>query len=646
MLSILCLLAAALNAAPIDFAKTVFPILNRAGCVDCHKDNGVASPTRLHFPEGKPSVEEIQSFGLSLHVLVDRADPAKSLLLNKPTQRVAHAGGKRLEPGSGDEKTLRAWVDYLASATPEALSAMRRTAASTASSAVLRRLTHNQYNNTMRDLLGDSSRLADQFPPEDFVNGFRNQFQSQSTSPLLAESYAAAAEKLARKAFLGGDTRNLIPCKPKSFDDAACRDRFLRDFGGKAFRRPLHDAEIARYAKLFASEAAASKQFVDGARAVVEVMLQSPNFLLRVENGSDAKVRPYETASRLSYFLWDSMPDAALLAAAASGELNTAEGIAKQARRMLASDNARGSVDEFLSEWLRFDRLAGTVRDRRLYPQFTAELTVAMVEETRRLAAHLIWSGGNFMEFFSAPYTFLNADLAKLYNVPAPKGEYDRVDLSSSTFRAGVLSHASFLAMTSKPAETSPTSRGLFVREQFLCQEVPQPPPGVNANLPPLTREQPRTQKERLRIHLESESCASCHRLIDPIGLGFEKFDAIGGYRDKLKLNILPGRAERNEAPKYAELELDTAGSVTGLPNSAFSSPRELGIILAATAQCQQCVVKQLFRYMAGRMEGPSDRALIEGAFEDFRKSGFRFQDLMVGLLQRSAGPAKKGMER
>ncbi|MBL8218182.1 MAG: DUF1592 domain-containing protein [Bryobacterales bacterium] len=633
--------APGLAAAP-NFATDVYPVLLRANCAGCHNDNGVASATRLRFPEDKPTPEVLTPFGNSLAVFVDRNAPAKSALLLKPTGAMPHAGGKRIEPGSEDEAALKAWIDHLATAPPESLLTTKPVDVYKSVGPIVRRLTHAQYNNTIRDLLNDASRVADQFPPEDYVNGFRNQYLAQNTSPLLAEAYAAAAEKLAKKAFLGGDSQRLIPCTPKSFDDAPCRKQFLTSFGRKAFRRPLQPNEIARYEKLFAAEAAESKQFLSGAQVVLEVMLQSPNFLMRTENGLDPVQRPYEIAGKLSYFLWNSMPDEALLNAAASGELNTAAGLERQARRMLQSPKAKEAVNEFLTEWLRFDRLQGTVRDRRLYSMFTPELTVAMTEETRRLASNLVWTKGNFMEFFSAPYSFLNADLAKLYKLPEPKEEYGRVDLPADTERAGVLSQASFLTMTSKPAETSPTARGLFIREQFLCQDVPQPPPGVNANLPPVTREKPMTQRERLGVHLSNPGCASCHSLIDPIGLAFEKFDAVGGYRPKMKLTIFPARFEKNTEAKNVELDIDTKGNVAGLPDASFTTPRELGMILASSPACQQCVAKQLFRYMSGRHEGRPDRIVIGRAFEDFKKSGFQFTELMVSLMKWSTYPPQK----
>jgi hypothetical protein len=186
--------------------------------------------------------------------------------------------------------------------------------------ATLRRLTHSQYNNTVRDLLKDNSSPANQFPPEDFVNGFKNQYAALSLSPILTEAYSRAGEKLAANAFRRGDSHGLIPCRPASENDADCRTRFIETFGRKAFRRPLEPEEIALHQTIFKSE----KTFLGGAQAVIEAMLQSPAFLFRLEETSNRKWQPYARASRLSYFVWDTMPDEALLASAAKGELDIA----------------------------------------------------------------------------------------------------------------------------------------------------------------------------------------------------------------------------------------------------------------------------------------------------------------------------------
>src|SRR5437588_6545062 len=265
---------------PVDerfFVEKVYPILEKAECRMCHNDNGVSSATRLKFPSSEAKTEAIELFGLKLSALVDRTNVAQSLLLNKPTMRIPHTGGERIPKGSVEEEALKAWVTYLAKLTDTQINAAivrigSRQHGST-NAGDLRRLTNSQYNNTVRDLLGDYTRPGDQFPPEDFLNGFTNQMEGQSVPPLLAEAYPIAAEKLAANAFRRGDNQKLIPCKPASANDRACRDQFIRQFGLKAFRRPLTDKEVAGYADLFSEAAGKQRNFLAGAKVVVEAML-------------------------------------------------------------------------------------------------------------------------------------------------------------------------------------------------------------------------------------------------------------------------------------------------------------------------------------------------------------------------------------
>ena len=606
------------------FSGTVYPALQKAGCQSCHNHDGIAAGTRLLFPDSDTSSASLDDFGLSLKFLTDAADPRKSLLLSKPTRRVAHAGGMRIAPDSPEEAILRTWVEHLS--TTRVLAKKDSTAAAPPPiGPVLRRLTHFQYNNTVRDLLGDQGNLADQFPPEDFVNGFKNQYQSQSISPLLAEAYSLAAGKLAQNAFRGGDTHALIPC---ALSAIGCAEKFVASFGKKAFRRPLQKDETDRYLRLFHSQ----KQFLGGAQIVVEALLQSPAFLLRTDG---VQSNAYQRAGRLSYFLWNTMPDAALFRTAAAGGLDTPQGVEAAARRMLKDSRARATVDDFLAQWLRFDKLLNTIKDRSTFPQYGPELALAMTEETRRLVADLVWNNGDFTKIYSAEYAFLNDGLADLYKLKAPPDDFGRVALPPETGRSGILGQALFLSLTSKPTETSPTARGLFVREQFLCQDVPQPPPGVSTNLPALTKEKPQTNRERLAVHLANESCSGCHSLIDPIGFGFEKFDAIGQRRENQIITFRRSRGDDGDRkPETVSLPLDTSGYVAGIRDSEFTEPHILGKVLASNEQCRECIVKQLFRYLAGRKETSADRQMIRQSFEDFRRSGFRFQELMISLIK------------
>jgi hypothetical protein len=628
-------------AQSTPFSDGLFQVLEKAQCRACHNSDGVASVTRLQFPEADATPAKVEAFGRSLVTLVDRAKPEESLLLKKPTNRTPHAGGEKIKPGSEDEAVLKAWVTRLSTMSGEELAQALKYREEEAAGGgherpqiMLRRLTHKQYNNTVRDLLGDQTAPAAQFPPEDFINGFKNQYQAQNLSPILIESYSGAAERLARNAFRGGDTRGLVPCKPS----AACRTQFVREFGLKAFRRPLDAAEQKRYEALFRRD----PDFYKGAQLVVEAMLQSPNFLFRLEDTSNPKWKAYATASRLSYSIWDSMPDAALLEAAARGELAAPRGVEKQTRRLLDHTKAQEALDEFVSQWLRFDRILTASKDRRRFPQFTRETAVAMTEEARLFIGDLVWKDRNFMDMFTADYSFVNADLATIYGLPAPAKEFERVSFPAESERAGLLGQTLFLALTSKPDDTAPTARGLFVREQFLCQHVAEPPPGVNTNLPPITEAKPQTNRDRMSEHVTNPSCFTCHNLIDPIGFGFEKYDAIGARRDKFRLLFFGprgGGGNRRAPPKTMDLDIDATGHVAGIQNSNFSSPRQLGSVLASSTQCQECVVKQYFRYTVGRMETPGDRPMIRKVLDDFRNSKFRFKELIVSLVRNREFP-------
>ncbi|MCU1330494.1 MAG: hypothetical protein JWN34_5864 [Bryobacterales bacterium] len=632
----------ALWAQNAGFENGLYKVMERAGCAACHTGEGVASGTRLHLPEPGSSPAKLEAFGQSLVNLVDRDHPEASLLLRKPTARVTHAGGERIKPGSADEAVLKAWIDRLTKLSGEDLATALRYRqqedqgeGAVLQDAELRRLTHSQFNHTVRDLLGDQTTPANQFPPEDFVNGFRNQSRGQSLSPILIEAYSSAAERLARSAFQGGDIHKLIPCKPS----AACRARFVREFGLKAFRRPLDPGEQQRYEGLMARET----DFLKGAQTAVEAMLQSPNFIFRLDTTSDPKLKAYATANRLSYTLIDTMPDPELFAAAASGELSTRTGLEKATRRLLADPRARESLNEFVSQWLRFDRLLTASKDRRKFPMYTRETANAMTEEAKIFFSDLVWNNRNFMTLFTADYGYVNPELARVYGVAAPQRDFDRVPFPATSERAGVLGQGLFLALTAKPEESSPTARGLFVREQFLCQKVPDPPAGVDTNLPPVTEDRPQTNRDRMSEHATNPTCATCHKLIDPIGFGLEKFDAIGARRDEFPLQFTGGRGGpgRGMAARNVNLPIDNNGDVAGLTGARFSSPAQLGALLAKSTQCQECMVKQYFRYTAGRMETPADRPVILKALEDFRSSDFKFQEMIVSLtLLREEGNA------
>src|SRR5437867_1056273 len=209
------------------------------------------------------------------------------------------------------------------------------------------------------------------------------------------------------------------------------------------------------------------------------------------------------------------MPDDELLRRASAGELDSAAGLERAARRMLADPRAKIALDEFVAEWLRFDRALASARERRTFPMFSRELVVSMLEEARRFVGDLVWNDRNFMDVFRGSYGFVNTDLAAVYKVQASARDFDRIEFPAEQDRAGVLGQALFLTLTSKPEDTAPTARGLFIREQFLCQQVPPPPPGVDTNLASVSEDRPVTNRERLAAHTTSAACSGCHNLID-----------------------------------------------------------------------------------------------------------------------------------
>ena len=217
------------------FREKLYPLMHEVQCNLCHNDNGVASVTRLQFPSPEATDDQITALGLKLIDLVDRQDPQQSILLLKPTNRMDHTGGERITPGSPEEEVLLTWINYLAGLSEEqvrlAQEKIGRAQRLSLHDLTLRRLTHSQYNSTVRDLIGDQSRPADGFPGEDFVHGFKNQPEGQGVPPLQAEEYSSAAERLARNTFRGGDHQGLIPCEPASAQDLDCASQFVKQFG-------------------------------------------------------------------------------------------------------------------------------------------------------------------------------------------------------------------------------------------------------------------------------------------------------------------------------------------------------------------------------------------------------------------------------
>jgi hypothetical protein len=476
----------------------------------------------------------------------------------------------------------------------------------------LRRLSRWEYDNVIRDLLGDTTRpAATTFPEEERVHHFDNHAAAHTVSPLLAERYVEAAEAVASRAV--ANLGALTGCDPAQVGQPACARAFIARFGRRAYRRPLRREEVARLEAVYA---AGGGRAADGYRLVVATVLQSAPFLYRVEEGTAVPGRPglfrlgsYEIASRLSFFLWGSAPDETLLDDAERGALATPEGRAAAVRRLLSDRRARAMVRNFHEQWLGFGDLPEIEKDTTAFPAFATAVPAALHEQAMLTVDELFWGErASLRGFLTSAFTFGNAQTAKLQGLTGPTGSrFERIELDPTRY-AGVLTSPPLLTLLSTRRESSPIARGLFTRERLFCQELPTPP----GDVPPLPSPSPgATTRERFAQHTASPECAGCHRLIDPVGFGLEGFDAVGRHRT----------SEGGKA-------IDTRGELAGTDvDGPFDGAVALAGQLVRSGQVRACVARHWVRYAFGRDEAPADGCLLarleatltapDGAFED-----------------------------
>src|SRR5258708_2896996 len=349
----------------------------------------------------------------------------------------------------------------------------------------IRRLTRFEYSNTVRDLLGDTTRAGDLPPPEQKGNGFSNGAASITTTRVLVDAYRSVAHELALRGTADpAALTRLTACDTTRSGEDACATQFIATFGARAFRRPLDGSESAAMLGVYQA-GRVSGTYADGLAAVIEMALQSPQFLYRVELGTPAEGTPiarptsYEMASRLSYLLWGSMPDARLLDVAKTNQLDTKEQVLAQAKTMLADPRARDVVRFFHDTLYGVGGLDGLQRDATFFPTYTPDLASLFRQETEHFVDNIIWDGaGDFGTLMSAPFTFLNGPLAKFYGVPGVAGDaFQRVALDPAR-RGGVLTQASLLTITTPGSHNNPVVRGKLLYTKILCGQVPDPPPG------------------------------------------------------------------------------------------------------------------------------------------------------------------------
>jgi len=489
----------------------------------------------------------------------------------------------------------------------------------------LRRLTNPEYANTVRDLLRLPALPTVSLPKDSAAFGFDNNALIQTPSSTLVEGYEDSATTFATQAV--ANLPGLRKCDPIRDGEDNCAKMFIADFGRRTFRRNLSPADKDRYFAFWQREKMAADPNT-AYQALITAWLQSPNFLYRVELdsagpvGATIKLTGFEIASRLSYGLWGTMPDDVLLAAAEAGELATVADVGARAETMLADPRSRGSLTHFFNQWLTLAPLADLGKDLKVYPAFKPEWPGLWRKETEMFLDSLLL-GGSWESFFTADYTFANQQLAAIYGISGVTGTaFQKVKLDGVK-RMGFLTQGSMVAVHSHENQTSPVDRGKFIREQLLCENMPQPPNNLVIQVPEIRAGV--TTRQRFDEHTAVPLCASCHLIMDPPGLALENLDAVGVWRD----------TEQGIA-------IDATGKLIGsedpMVDGNVNGPIELANRLAASDGIKSCAVKQWFRYVQGRAEDSViDTCSLDVMRAQFKSANWDIKKMMVAITQTPA---------
>lgn len=495
---------------------------------------------------------------------------------------------------------------------------------------VIRRLTKTEYGNTLRDLFGVEPSIADGLPDEVSGAGYLN-----SLSPLQLEQYLTIADKVLRRIVAPDGApptavqkRLFGEALPPKADPRGAARNVARSLARKAYRRPPTEAELDVLMATFDLGRRNNLAYPQALHLMLKAILVSPQFLFitpargaDAEAGSSAGIVPlddHQLASRLSYLVWATMPDDELMALADSGKLHEPAVLKAQAKRLLDDRRSRALFDGFGAQWLSVGGLKRQVFDSALFPQMTAAMRQAMYDEVRLFFESIVREDKSVIAFVDSEYTYLNEAVAAIYGLQKTvKGPgMRRVRLSDGN-RGGVLGMPGILAATSFPNRTSPVKRGVWVLEQVLGDHVPAAPPDV----PALDKQDQAavanlTVRQRTELHRTNPVCANCHQILDPIGFGLEKFDAIGRWRDR----------DSNGQP------IDAAGELPG--GKRFAGPRDLKAIIAArTGDVSRNLLEKLLAYTLGRKLEGYDEIVVDNLMDEMAADGYRMRSLIYGVI-------------
>jgi hypothetical protein len=510
----------------------------------------------------------------------------------------------------------------------------------------IRRISRVEYDNMVRDLLGDTTQPATAFAPEsEMTNGVNFQNNTYSgVSELIAQQYIQAAETLAENAV--SDATALTTLLGCSTQDDACATQFIGTFANQAFRGQLDSTESSSLFQLY-STVKGQFDFATGIQAVITAVLESPRFLYVTELGTDpvgnvAPLSQNEVAGRLALFLWRSVPDTMLEQAAAAGQLSTAAQIQAQATRMLADPKAKDALDDFTTQWMQLQATPTLGKDTQFATwNSNPKLGEEMADETRLdLSALVLTDNDTLTTLLTSPSSYVTQDLATFYGGSIASGATAMVHDAAlnggqATFtrtplshRAGILTNGSVLATEAHTTLPSSVLRGKLVRENVLCDPLPPPPP----NVPPAPTSVPEggTTREAFAAHEVLPGCVTCHTFMDPIGFGFGNFDATGAYQ-ATDANGLSGTFP----------PVDSSGQVNpmriGELSATFTDAIDLTTQLSAATQTRECFALQEFRYALSRMETPDDACSAQQIYGAFSASSYNIQALLLAVVASDA---------
>jgi hypothetical protein len=495
---------------------------------------------------------------------------------------------------------------------------------------MLRRLTESQYRATIADVFGADMPVVGRFERALRSDGLIAVGTSEAgLSAFSIEQYDASARAIAAAVVSEEGRGRLVPCTPdpsQGFDEA-CARTFIDHYGSRLFRRPLSQEETASWLGIARSAQERLGGFYQGLEFTLAGMLVAPDFLLRIERSEadpaspgDYRLDAFSRATRLSYFLTGSTPDRQLLDAAARGDLDRPEGLAREVDRLMAGSRFESAVRDFFADMLYFDLFADLAKDPLIYPAFNSTVAEDAREQTlRTITDHLLEREGDYRELFTTRAAPLTRSLGIVYRQPvAARNGWQMSEFPERSGRAGIQSQISFLALHSHPGRSSPTLRGKAIREVFLCQHVPDPPVDVDfTGINDDANSARPTARDRLEAHRTQTACKACHTLMDPLGLTLERYDGLGSFRTRENGAVI-----------------DVSGSLDG---REFEAATGLGQALHDHTETPKCLVTKMYRSAAGRAELPAERDYIQFLNSNFAASGYRVPDLMRTIATSEA---------